>query len=229
MRFEQTGALSQTGYQSSSYVPDSPIFAQNRAIGASPLSSAMASLKMSAMVLAFASSVAFATDSALANAICPEGSLAIPVVVRVESATVACVVVKSAELRAAQSQLVASIKTEPVEDGFLHPAELTMNRIVNQFTAIEIHELVFDDVLRQSPITASLIQLLGRIDSLQPALRQSIITTGLASDRVDIRDAVVQAAELWGDPAAITLFQNHKEQVGWLENYINHVVRDLGA
>ena len=50
----------------------------------------------------------------------------------------------------------------------------------------------------------------------------------LALDDVEIRDAAVQAAELWGDREILLVLKSHSEPESWLRDYIFDVIDDLG-
>ena len=55
-----------------------------------------------------------------------------------------------------------------------------------------------------------------------------LVRDALALDDVEIRDATVQAAELWGDRDILPVLKSHSEPEPWLRDYIFHVINDLG-
>ena len=71
--------------------------------------------------------------------------------------------------------------------------------------------------------------LLGRIGLDEPKVRRSLLSRALRSKEVQVRDAGIQAAELWEDRALGELLEAHDEPVGWLAEYAAAVATDLGA
>ena len=59
--------------------------------------------------------------------------------------------------------------------------------------------------------------------------RSELVRNALALDDVEIRDAAVQAAELWDDPHILPVLKSHYEPESWLRDYISDVIDDLGG
>lgn len=121
--------------------------------------------------------------------------------------------------------LKAAIEAEPVEDGTSHPAE----RVIAETMAGHEAEGFVTALLEAAPgsLQASILRLLGREPVRDASLRCRVIEAGLSSADVQIRDAVVQAAESWEDGACIDLLRRHEEPVKWLADYIHDVITDL--
>ena len=49
----------------------------------------------------------------------------------------------------------------------------------------------------------------------------------LAIEDIQIRDAAIQAAELWGDQALSDILESHVEAEPWLRDYIVEVIQSL--
>ena len=76
---------------------------------------------------------------------------------------------------------------------------------------------------------ASVLRCLGR--QTPPGTgswRAGLVRDGLAMEDVEIRDAAVQAAELWGDPNLLNVLEAHSESEAWLRDYIRDVIDDIG-
>jgi hypothetical protein len=58
-------------------------------------------------------------------------------------------------------------------------------------------------------------------------LRTCILRQTLRSPSVEVRDAAVQAAELWADSDSLRCLREQRETTPWLADYIKKVVRDL--
>ena len=121
--------------------------------------------------------------------------------------------------------LRAAIQAEPVEDGTSHPGE----RVIAETMAGNEAEGFVAAVLevRPSSLQASILRLVGRVPLRDPSLRRRIVSAGLCSADVQIRDAAVQAVESWEDADCIDLLREHEEAVQWLADYIQEVITDL--
>ena len=130
------------------------------------------------------------------------------------------------------ANLIYSFEEEPVEDGMDHPAE----GIITEATEMENrqHILVWlSDFCKdtdQPSFAASLLRCLGRLEDVGThSWRAELVRAGLSADDVEIRDAAVQAAELWGDAGFIDILNSHNEPEPWLRGYIVSVVGDLSG
>lgn len=129
------------------------------------------------------------------------------------------------------ARLWAAFDADPLEDGMGHPAE----EIIREALGYREDQHVFEwlrilslDATRPS-FAASVLRCLGR--QAHPGMgswRAGLVCDGLAMDDVEIRDAAVQAAELWGGPDMQKILQAHSEPEPWLRDYIRDVIDDLG-
>lgn len=195
------------------------VLANVPSIGASPLSQ-LSSFKMVAIAAGLTTSVAFTTDTALAQSF-PRERLAIPVTAPVHEA--------GGARRSPPAALLAAIKSEAVEDGRQHPAESALAAFVRQHGGDIFLEEMFDRPPADSALTVTLLRLFGRMQLSDTGFRQRLLKSGLASGDIQVRDAAVTAAEEWSDPGAIALLESHVEESPWLADYITRVVRDLKA
>ncbi|HVQ74449.1 MAG TPA: hypothetical protein VMT79_02815 [Candidatus Binatia bacterium] len=194
-------------------------------LGASSVSHARARW-MVVLVGALASSVSFAADPAMAQVLFPE-RVTIPAVDAQDSSRSD----GSAEFAAPVmgrilDQVVAAVEQEPVEDGVSHPAEPWVARLLHQYGAAQFHAEMFEKG-RSAPLVASLLRLLGRQKPEPSDVRDRILGAALASSSIEIRDAAVQAAELWGDRTAIDMLRGHVEENQWLADYIGRVLEQI--
>lgn len=81
----------------------------------------------------------------------------------------------------------------------------------------------------QPCFAASVLRCLGRQEHLGTSLwRSELVRDTLVLDDVEIRDAAVQAAELWGDREILPVLKSHSEPEPWLRDYIFDIIDDLG-
>lgn len=129
-----------------------------------------------------------------------------------------------------ESALRASFDADPLEDGISHPAEEIIAEALRSEEGQRVLEWVRAYSLSavQSSFAASVLRCLGRqTEPGTTSWRAKLVLDGLAMDDLEIRDAAVQAAELWGDSSLIDVLESHSEPVTWLQDYISDVIDDL--
>jgi len=126
-----------------------------------------------------------------------------------------------------QAELVGVVH-EPVEDGVSHPSEPWLARFLEQHGTMALYSEMFEGRLGAAR-AASLLRLLGRQKPQDPGMREKILRAALASSSIEVRDAAVQAAELWEDHTAIEVLRSHVEQTRWLADYINRVLQQISS
>lgn len=121
-------------------------------------------------------------------------------------------------------QLVAVIEAEAVEDGVSHIGEELISEIV---ASGEASSLMDATIATRTSLTASIVQLLGRLSPIAQSFRVPLIKHALQSKDIQLRDAAVQAIELWEDQSMIPLLRSHQEPIAWLNEYVIEVLKDL--
>lgn len=124
-------------------------------------------------------------------------------------------------------RIVTFLRDEPVEAGLNHPAEATLQTYLDTYGSAHVASIL--SALDNSAIWADLLRLLGRSQHIPLADREQLVRDGLASAHVEVRDAALQAAELWDDSNLATLVRTHREPVPWLAEYAVQIARDLEA
>ena len=129
-----------------------------------------------------------------------------------------------------EDKLHAAFEQEPLEDGMHHPAE---EIIADALTGTENPEVLawlkacsLDS--SHPSFAASVLRCLGR--QKHPGTnrwRVGLVRDGLVARDVDIRDAAVQAAELWGGRGIRTILLTHSEPEPWFRDYVREVVEDF--
>jgi hypothetical protein len=191
-------------------------------LGASPLSH-MRARSMAILMGAVASSVTLASNPAMTQALVPE-SLAVPGFVGVNAETKSATDRTGEEVRRLLRRAMAAIEQEPVEDGISHPAERWLAEALDKGGAGALCAQMLEGPLGTSLI-ASLVRLLGRLSFEEPIVKEQILWQALASPSIELRDAAVQAAELWADRTAIEVLRGHAEPVPWLAEYISRLLQ----
>ena len=126
--------------------------------------------------------------------------------------------------------LWASFETEPVEDGMDHTAETIIADAYRSGDSQRVLAWLKSFCINpsQPSFAASVLRCMGRINDLGTVpWRVGVIRESLAIDNVEIRDAAIQAAELWSDTAMIDVLTSHSEPQPWLRQYILDVADDL--
>ncbi len=126
--------------------------------------------------------------------------------------------------------LGASFESEPVEDGMEHPADTIIAdtyRSDNGRWVLDWLRILCTNP-SQPAFASSVLRCMGRIDNLGTVpWRVGVVSDCLAIDDVEIRDAAVQAAELWADIEVVDVLRTHSEPEPWLRQYILDVTDDL--
>ena len=137
-----------------------------------------------------------------------------------------------AELRAQlAAKLNAAFEAEPLEDGMAHSAEAIIEEALLSTAELSIFDWLqsFCLDLAHPNFAASVLRCLGRQSCPgTKSWRTDLVRTALVMDDIEIRDAAVQAAEIWGGEAIRNVLQAHSEPVHWLREYIQNVIEDLG-
>lgn len=123
-------------------------------------------------------------------------------------------------------KLRIAIADIPVEDGIFHSSEEILRNALTTsndiYTLDLLQELIADE--RYPHFVSSVLLCLSRLDPGTQEWRANIIETALHSKHLELRDAAVQAAEIWADKGTITILKNHNDDVDWLQDYICEVV-----
>jgi hypothetical protein len=197
-------------------VPASPA----QTLGASELARASERQYMD-LLRDFSESASFQRDPALAPSLCGR---ALPIRVTVTAAPDT-----HPAFRAVAARMRATLEAEPVEDGYTHPAEADLADMIRnggQAAGDWLSGAIAEGGWPRS-LAAGLLRLLGRQRIFTGAWRLRVIQLALASSDIELRDAGVQAAESWGDPAAVGVLRAHGEPCAWLADYIERVIKDL--
>ena len=129
------------------------------------------------------------------------------------------------------NKLHAAFETEPLEDGMHHQAEDIIEQALQSGEDERILEWLraFSLDAAQPVFAASVLRCLGRQEHLgTSSWRSALVHDALALDDVEIRDAAIQAAELWGDSDILPVLKSHSDPESWLRDYISDVIDDLG-
>ena len=128
-----------------------------------------------------------------------------------------------------ENQLMASLEADPVEDGYIHPTEEFLEKLIQDFNHQAGDWLIniFSSDHWSESLKADLLRLLSRQKPLTEGWRLPIIQLGLSSSNIELRDAAAQAAESWEDEGVIPILRAHKEPCAWLADYIACVIKGL--
>lgn len=136
------------------------------------------------------------------------------------------------ELVQLENRLLASFEAEPVEDGMDHPAERIIRNVLENSENQNVLDLfsTFSLNMAHPSFAASVLRCLGRQAHLGTTLwRTELVRDALKMSDIEIRDAAVQAAELWGDDEIRNVLEQHSESELWLRDYITDVIADMSG
>lgn len=125
-------------------------------------------------------------------------------------------------------ELLNSIENDPVIDGFTHKGETILGKLLHEkYGDVRFHleRLLFGD--ENVKIRSSVLLLLGRLNPIDADWRAYIIKKALTFEDIEMRDAAIQAAELWEDFEMLDVLRRHEELVPWLKDYKERVIEDL--
>ena len=125
----------------------------------------------------------------------------------------------------------AAFEEGPLEDGIQHPAEEVIADALRGAENSKAHTLLkaFSLDPTRASLAALVLRCLGR--QKHPGTqrwRVGLIRDGLVAKDVEIRDAAVQAAELWGDRGVRKILLAHSEPEPWLRDYVRDIAENLG-
>lgn len=127
-------------------------------------------------------------------------------------------------------RLHAAFDADPLEDGMDHPAEQVITATLESEDRDTALQWISSACLEsESPAFAAATFLCAaRKPGIGTATwRAGLVHRGLASDDIELRDAAIQAAELWGDRDLREILMAHSEPVSWLDEYRRGVIDDL--
>lgn len=124
-------------------------------------------------------------------------------------------------------RVLASLSSEAVEDGKNHPAEPLLQAYWQSHRGPLPWQEALSGAGHSASLFADFLRLAGRVRPEEAQLCERLLTEGIASDNLEVRDAAVQAVELWADPSLAETLRRHREEVPWLADYIERVLRDL--
>jgi hypothetical protein len=129
--------------------------------------------------------------------------------------------------------LYASFEAEPLEDGIDHPAENIIGDAIRSTGSGRVFDWLYRACFDSEypTFSASVLRCLGR--QMSPGTkswRAKLVQKALTMDDVEIRDAALQAAELWGGLGMRDILQIRlqTEPLQWLRDYMQDVIEDLG-
>jgi hypothetical protein len=128
-----------------------------------------------------------------------------------------------------KQELYSSFQYDPVEDGYIHPAEKLLEAML-RYHRKEAKAWLSETILKPSKVTwaAFTLRCLARVEGDGDVQwRKELIKEALKHTDLELRDAAIQAIETWKNPELVPILRNHKETVAWLRDYAAEVVSEL--
>jgi len=128
-------------------------------------------------------------------------------------------------------RLLRALEAEAVEDGMSHPGEAILVEAADALRDAAspwFARLLSND--EDSRWAASILRLLARVGlPTSDSDRGDLIRYALDQEDIVLRDAAVEAVDLWGSPPLLRILSAHQESAPWLADYIARVIRDLSV
>jgi len=130
-------------------------------------------------------------------------------------------------------KLIRLIENEPIEDGYLHPAEELIESVLDKFKTLSpqwIESVYSKNLVSHSTISASILRCIGRLpEVLVSPWAIKIANEALLQTNVELREAAIRAFENWGTEESLESLKKYisTENIPWLANYANQVIEDL--
>ncbi len=156
-----------------------------------------------------------------------------------------------ADLDGLITRLSLEYAAQPVDDGYIHPADAIVEENLRLFLQTTPGDLLETLAGPDPQLQSSVVKSLARCakpwtsgpDVPQGAVnedsftdtwhasnwRYGLIDIALRTGNILLRDAAVQAVEEWEDSSLAPLLRSHQEReaVPWLRSYVSDVISDL--
>lgn len=132
----------------------------------------------------------------------------------------------------AYDALALSIKTEILEDGKSNDhLENDLESFIFNYDCAALVELVNELIEENNKAHISnAFKLFGRSSKIETSTKIKLLSIGLNSKYLEVRDAAICAAELWNEPKTKFLLEEHWqnwETVSWLKDYTKKICDNL--
>lgn len=128
-----------------------------------------------------------------------------------------------------ENNLFHALDEQALESGYSHSSERIIEGAIRELgeNATGWFKTIVQNKVK-GVNAADVLRLLGRRENLfSVEWRCSIIREALESPDVDLRDAAIEAVEVWRDNEFVPILSKHIEPVGWLSDYIKKVLSEL--
>lgn len=122
-------------------------------------------------------------------------------------------------------ELFFSLKEVPVEDGVTHGGEKLVAAILREHGEHALADRTLG--IDEDSTKAYVMQLIGRVNVPSTEVRRRLVSEGLASKDIQIRDAALQMVEDWEDPECLDLLRGHKDPDDVLQGYAREIIAGL--
>jgi len=128
--------------------------------------------------------------------------------------------------------LLLGIKTELLEDGKSNfQLEDNLNSLIFEYNCTVLVDLINELIEENNKhYITNAFKLFGRNSKIEVSTKLKLLSIGLNSKHLEIRDAAICAAELWNEPKTKFLLEEHWqnwETVSWLKDYTKKICDNL--
>lgn len=115
-----------------------------------------------------------------------------------------------------------------VNDGYKHPLEDVLNNYLSNFPETkEAMRIVLSRGYEKQHLISEFIQIIGRLDAKYfVGWAEDLLAFWLTYANLPIRDSVVTTLYNWKSDKAVSILRNHKEEVQWLDDYLQRLLKD---
>lgn len=125
-------------------------------------------------------------------------------------------------------RLVKTLSDQPVEDGVSHPAEQILRegaRREPQVLASWVLRLIRKS--GRSTLSADILRCVARLNASEfTEWGKPLVESGLGHAESEVRDAAIQALELWATPDSFDLLRRHSDPVPWIQEYVDAILKE---
>ena len=129
--------------------------------------------------------------------------------------------------------IVRALEDEPIEDGFLHPADKLIEAAMRADTMAcreWLARTLTENFSSRPALAGAILRCISRLDhSRVVGWGGGLVRSALAHRDVEVREAAIRALEAWGGDEAISLLRNHADSEPWLAEYTQRVIKDLSS
>lgn len=135
----------------------------------------------------------------------------------------------SASAAAIRTRVLSLLAECSVDEGLGHPVDRVVRATIMRHDGGEVIQALLLGSYYYPEVLSSLIRSLSRSGPVDALWSEALVIAGLRHASVEVRETTVGLIEAWGTPGFVAVLRRHREPTGWLRNYIERVITELGG